>query len=124
MLPVALIINSTVVENSNITIAPGKNGEVNFSHKIELLPGNYTVEILGQKTTMPVKEEPLNLFLIAGIITVLGAVSIFVLTSKEILSIEALKAKLNMGPATNRPMIDTEPINRAIRDIMSNFKKK
>ncbi len=124
MLPVALIINATVVENSNITIAPGKNGEVNFSHKIELLPGNYTVEILGQKTTMPVKEEPLNLFLIAGIITILGAILIFILTSKEILSIEALKAKLNMAPATNKPVINTEPINRAISDIMSKFKKK
>jgi len=135
MLPVALIINETVVENSNITLAPGKNIEVNFSHKVELPPGNYTVEILGQKTTMPVKEEPLNLFLVVGIITILGAVSIFVMTSKDILSIEALKAKLNMGPATNKPVIDTEAINRAINDIksksnnaindiMSKFKKK
>ncbi|MFH0904934.1 MAG: S-layer protein domain-containing protein, partial [Methanobacteriota archaeon] len=135
MLPVALIINSTVVENSNITLAPGKNGEVNFSHKVELLPGNYTVEILGQKTTMPVKEEPLNLFLVAGIITILAAISIIVLTSKEILSIEALKAKLNMAPATDKPVINTEAINRAINDIksksnnaindiMSKFKKK
>ena len=122
MLPVALIINSTVVENSNVTIAPGKNGEVNFSHKIELPPGNYSVEILGQKTTMPVKDEPLNLFLIAGIITIIGAVSIFVLTSNNIISIEALKAKLNMGPATNKPVINTDAINRAMEDIMSKFK--
>ncbi len=124
MLPVALIINSTVVENSNVTLAPGKQGEVNFSHKIDLLPGNYTVEILGQKTTMPVKEEPLNLFLVAGIITILGAVSIFFMTSKDIISIEALKAKLNMAPPTNRPVINTDAINRAINDIVSKFKKK
>ncbi len=124
MLPVALIINSTVVENANVTLAPGKQGVANFTHKIELLPGNYTVEVLGQKTTMPVKEEPLNLFLVAGIITVLGAISIIVLTSKEILSIEALKAKLNMAPATNKPVINTDAINRAIEDIKSKFKKK
>lgn len=124
MLPVALIINSTVVENTNVTLGPGKQGEVNFTHRIELPPGNYTVEVLGQETTMPVKEEPLNLFLIAGIITIIGAVSIFIMTSKEILSIEALKAKLNMGPATNRPVIDTDAINRAINNIMSKFKKK
>ncbi|MDD5615987.1 MAG: S-layer protein domain-containing protein [Candidatus Methanoperedens sp.] len=124
MLPVALIINSTVVENANVTLAPGKQGVANFTHKIELLPGNYTVEVLGQKTTMPVKEEPLNLFFVAGIITVLGAISIIVLTSKEILSIEALKAKLNMAPTTNKPVINTDAINRAIEDIKSKFKKK
>jgi S-layer protein (TIGR01567 family) len=123
-LPVALMINDTVVENSNITLAPGINGEVNFSHKVELPPGNYTVKILGQKTTMPVKEEPLNLFLIAGVITVIGAIAILFMTSKEIISIEAFKAKLNMGPATNKPVFNTEAIDRAIKDLMSKFKKK
>ncbi len=123
MLSVALIINDTVVENSNVTLAPGKNSEVNFSHKVELPPGNYTVEILGQKTTMPVKEEPLNLFLIAGIITILGAVSIFIMTSKEIISIEAIKAKLNMGPATGKAIINRAAIDKAINNLRSKFQK-
>ena len=134
-LQVGLVVNDTVIENKNVTLDPGAKQEINFTKKMTLPPGNYTVAILDQKATVPVKEEPLNLFLIAGIITVLGAVSIFVLTSKDILSIEALKAKLNMGPATNRPVIDTEAINRAINDIkskssnaindiMSKFKKK
>jgi PEGA domain len=123
-LQVGLSVNDTVIQNKNVTLDPGAKQEINFTQKMTLPPGNYTVAILDQKATIPVKEEPLNLFLIAGIITIIGAVSIFVLTSKEILSIEALKAKLNMGPATNRPVINTEPINRAIQDIMSKFKKK
>ncbi len=124
MLQVGLVVNDTVIDNKNVTLDPGATQEINFTQKMTLPPGNYTVEIQGQKTTMPVKEEPLNLFLIAGIITIIGAVSIFVLTSKEILSIEALKAKLNMAPPTNRPVINTDAINRAINDIMSKFKKK
>jgi hypothetical protein len=123
-LPVALIINETVVENRNVTLAPGKNGAVNFSQKIELQPGNYTVEILGQKTTMPVKEEPLNLFLVAGGITILGAVVILFITSQNIISVEALKAKLNMGPMTNKAVINTDAFDRVINDVMSKFKKK
>ncbi|MBU4454554.1 MAG: hypothetical protein KJ929_05655, partial [Euryarchaeota archaeon] len=95
-LPVALIINETVVENKNVTLAPGNNGEVNFSYKIELPAGNYTVEILGQQTTMPVKDEPLNLFLVAGIITGLGALTVYFLTSKNLMSVEAIKSKMNM----------------------------
>jgi len=95
-LPVALIINETVVENKNVTLAPGKYGEVNFSYKIELPPGNYSMEILGQKTTIPVKDEPLNLFLVAGVITGLGAITVYFLTSKNLMSVEAIKSKMNM----------------------------
>lgn len=109
-LPVALIINETVVENKNVTLAPGKNGEVNFSHKIELLPGNYSVEILGQKTTMPVRDEPLNLFLVAGVITGLGALTVYFLTSKNLMSVEAIKSKMNM-----------ETVNQVVAKTRSNL---
>ncbi|MBU4340720.1 MAG: hypothetical protein KKD46_07375, partial [Euryarchaeota archaeon] len=95
-LPVALIINETVVENKNVTLAPGNYGEVNFSYKIELPAGNYTVEILGQQTTMPVKDEPLNIFLVVGAITGLGALTVYFLTSKNLMSVEAIKSKMNM----------------------------
>ncbi len=107
MLPVALIINNTVVENKNVTLAPGKNGEVNFSHKIELPVGNYTVEILGQKTTMPVKDEPLNIFLVAGVITGLGAISVYFLTSKNLMNMETVnqvvsKTRSNLESLTSK----------------------
>jgi len=95
-LPVALIINETVVENKNVTLAPGKYGEVNFSYRIDLPSGNYTVEILGQQTTMPVKDEPLNIFLVVGAITGLGALTVYFLTSKNLMSVEAIKSKMNM----------------------------
>ncbi len=129
-LPVDLIINGSVVNNRSVALGPHETKEINFTGNLkqwvldEVKPGNYTVEILGQKTTMPVKEEPLNLFLVAGIITILGAVLIFIMTSKEIISIEALKAKLKMAPATNRPMINRDAINRAIKGITSKFQKK
>jgi len=110
MLPVALIINDTVVENKNVTLAPGENGEVNFSHKIELPIGNYSIEILGQKTTMPVKDEPLNLFLVAGAVTGLGAISVYFLTSKNLMSVEAIKSKMNM-----------ETVNKAVAKTRSNL---
>ncbi len=109
-LPVALIINDTVVENKNVTLAPGKNGEVNFSHKIELPPGNYSVEILGKKTTMPVRDEPLNLFLVAGVITGLGALTVYFLTSKNLMSVEAIKSKMNM-----------ETVNQVVAKTRSNL---
>lgn len=105
-LPVALIINNTVVDNSNVTLAPGKQGMVNFTHKIELVPGNYSIEILGQKTTMPVKEEPLNLFIVAGAITGIGIIA-FVLTSKNLMNIETVnkavsKTKSGLGSLTSK----------------------
>jgi S-layer protein (TIGR01567 family) len=129
-LPVDLIINGSVVGNRSVALGPHETKEINFTGKLkewvldEVKPGNYTVEILGQKTTIPVKEEPLNRFLVAGIITILGAVLIFIMTSKEIISIGALKAKLKMAPATDKPVINTDAINRAIKGITSKFQKK
>ena len=55
-LPVVLIINSTEMDNLSVTLAPGETKEVNFTHKITLLPGNYTVEIFGQKALVDVRE--------------------------------------------------------------------
>ncbi|VVB86228.1 Carboxypeptidase regulatory-like domain protein [uncultured archaeon] len=106
-LPVALIINNTVVENSNVTLAPGKQGMVNFTHKIELVPGNYTVEILGQKTTMPVKEEPLNLFILVGAVTGIGIIAVIFVTSKNLMNMETVnkvvsKTKSNLGSLTSK----------------------
>jgi len=55
-LPVVLIINSTELDNLSITLSPGETKEVNFTHKITLLPGNYSVEIFGQKALVDVRE--------------------------------------------------------------------
>ncbi len=129
-LSVDLIINGSVVDNRSVALGPHETKEIDFTGNLnewvldEVKPGNYTVEILGQKTTMPVKEEPLNLFLVAIIITILGAILIFIMTSKEIISIEALKAKLKMAPATDKPVINTDAIKRAIKGITSKFQKK
>jgi S-layer protein (TIGR01567 family) len=81
---VELVVNSTVVDNRSVSLAPGEIKEVNFTYK-EAQPGNYTVEILGQKGLLEVKKEPINYLLIGGIATVLGIIAIYLLTAKGML---------------------------------------
>ncbi|GFO97289.1 S-layer protein, partial [groundwater metagenome] len=113
-LPVDLIINGSVVDNRSVALDPHETKEINFTGKLkewvldEVKPGNYTVEILGQKTTMPVKEEPLNLFLVAGVITGLGVIAVYFLTSKNLMSVKAIRSKLNM-----------ETVNKAVTSLRS-----
>ncbi|MDP2846143.1 MAG: hypothetical protein Q8N79_08765, partial [Candidatus Methanoperedens sp.] len=97
---VGLIFNGSVVDNKSIALAPGEIKEINFTRQ-EALPGNYTVEILGQKGLLEVKEEPLNLLLIGGIATGLGAIIIYLLTAKSKISLELLRRKL-MGKSVTK----------------------
>ena len=93
-LPVELKVNNSVVDNRTVTLSPGETQQVNFTLK-EAKPGNYTVEILGQKGILEVKEAPLNYLLIGGIATGLGAIIIYVLTAKGKITLEGMKSKLN-----------------------------
>jgi len=93
-LPVELIINGTPVDNRSVTLAPGEITEINFTRK-EAIAGNYTVEILGQKGLLEVKERPLNLVLIALIATGLGLFAIYLLTAKNKISVDVIRKKLN-----------------------------
>ncbi len=102
-LPVGLLINDTVVENKNVTLAPGLIQEVSFTPKVDLSPGNYTVEILGQKKTLELKEEPVNILLVGGIVTALGSVVIYLSTTlkgKE--TIDMLTKKFNVLMASQK----------------------
>ena len=90
---VELILNGSVVDNRSVSLAPGEIKEINFTRK-EALPGNYTVEILGQKGLLEVKEEPLSFLLIGGIVTGLGAIIIYFLTAKNKINLELLRQKL------------------------------
>jgi hypothetical protein len=94
-LPVELKVNNSVVDNRTITLAPGEKQEVNFTLK-EAKPGNYTVEILGQKEILEVKEAPLNILLIGVIATGLGAIAIYMMTAKGKITLGDLKSKLNV----------------------------
>ncbi|MGB8216786.1 MAG: S-layer protein domain-containing protein [Candidatus Methanoperedens sp.] len=93
-IPVELIINGTAVDNNSVTLAPGEIKQINFT-KQEAKAGNYTVEILGQKGLLVVKERPLNLILIALIATGLGLIAIYLLTAKNKISFEGIRKKLN-----------------------------
>jgi S-layer protein (TIGR01567 family) len=95
-LPVELIINGTAVDNRSVTLAPGDIKEINFTRK-EARAGNYTVEILGQKGLLEVKESPfiLNLILIVAIATGFGLIAIYLFTGKSKISFEAIRRKLN-----------------------------
>jgi S-layer protein (TIGR01567 family) len=53
-LPVALIINNTEVDNRSVTLAPGEINMIEFTHKVSLPAGNYTIEILRQKRSIQV----------------------------------------------------------------------
>ena len=103
-LPVDLIINGTAVKNTTLTLGRGATKEINFTGNLkewmkeEVKPGNYTVEILGKSQLLPVKEEPLSLLFVGGaivLVTAIGGGVIYFLTSKNMLSIEALKDKLS-----------------------------
>lgn len=96
-LPVGLVVNSSVVASQNVTLAPGAKQEINFTQKMTLAPGNYSVEILGQKKTMQVKEEPINIFLVAGLITVLGALIVYLATTKNRIDLDEIRKKLKFG---------------------------
>lgn len=89
-LPVDLAINGTVVDNQSIALAPGEVKEINFTRK-EALPGNYSVEILGQKGLVEVQVAPMNFLLIGGIATGFGVIVIYLLTAKNKMGIEAIK---------------------------------
>ncbi len=71
-LPVVLIVNSTEVDNRSVTLAPSEMKEVNFTYKVTLPEGNYSVEILGQKTLLEVvKKMPADGALVAAGIIVM-----------------------------------------------------
>lgn len=81
-LPVGLIVNNTEIYSMPVNLAAGEVKEVIFSKEVSQFPGNYTIEVLGQKKTVEVKEAPFNIFLVLGIIIVIGAVIIYMLTAK------------------------------------------
>ncbi|NJD52447.1 MAG: hypothetical protein FIB07_06210 [Candidatus Methanoperedens sp.] len=94
-LPVNLIINDTAVDNRTITLTPGQKVEINFTRQ-ESSVANVTVQVMGQSNLLVVQEKPTNYFLIAAVATGIGAVIIYVLTSKGLLSLEILKQKFGL----------------------------
>jgi hypothetical protein len=90
-----LIVNGTSVANKTITLGAKEKIEVNFT-RIETKAGNVTVEIMGQSVLYEAREKPTNYLLIGAIVTVIGAVIIYGLTSKGLLSLEILKEKFGL----------------------------
>ncbi|MCX9011102.1 MAG: S-layer protein domain-containing protein [Candidatus Methanoperedens sp.] len=85
-LPVVLIINSTEVESKPVTLAPKETKEVTFKYNVALPAGNYTVEVLGQKKQIEVRESGVSVLSIIGIIIGLigaGVIIIYLLTKKS-----------------------------------------
>ncbi|MCX9011422.1 MAG: S-layer protein domain-containing protein [Candidatus Methanoperedens sp.] len=110
--PVVLLVNGSVAGSTNVTIDPGKTQEINFTQEMTLPKGNYTVEIMSQKKTVEVKEEPLSYLLIGGLVTGLGAVIIYVLTAKNKISLDAIKSSLNIE--TMRSKLNMEAIKKML----------
>jgi S-layer protein (TIGR01567 family) len=97
-LPVELIINGTVVDNRSVALSPGEIIEINFTRK-EAKAGNYSVEILGKKELLEVKQGVFNLslILIVFLITGLGVIAIYFMTTKNKMNLELIKRKLKFG---------------------------
>lgn len=82
-LPVVIIINSTELDNLSVTLSPGETKQVNFTRKITLPPGNYTVEILGQKGSLDVREKGIPF---VGTLPVIGSILvIYFLRTRRVL---------------------------------------
>jgi hypothetical protein len=92
---VDLVVNGTAVDNKTITLGAKEKVEINFT-RIEPIAGNVTVEVMGQSILFEAKENPTNYLLIGAIITGIGAVIIYTLTSKGLLSLEILKEKFGL----------------------------
>ncbi|MCZ7402250.1 MAG: S-layer protein domain-containing protein [Candidatus Methanoperedens sp.] len=56
-LPVVLVVNSTEVDSKLITLAPAETKEVDFMYNSTLPAGNYTVEIIGQKSLIRIEQK-------------------------------------------------------------------
>ncbi|MFU8767958.1 MAG: S-layer protein domain-containing protein, partial [Candidatus Methanoperedens sp.] len=97
---VELIINSTVVDNKSLFLEPGEVKEINFTHKVELPEGNYTVEILGQRDVLRVDKKETSLLLIGGILTGIGAILIYLFTSKKLTLVMVKEYIANLNAET------------------------
>lgn len=77
-----LIINGTSVNNKSITIDRKETKEINFTYKVSQPEGNYTIEILEQKGLLQVKKAPFNIIGLGAILTVIGAIIIYLITAR------------------------------------------
>ncbi len=83
-IPVLLTINDSEVDSQTVTLSPKEIKEINFTYKIPLQKGNYTVQIIGQEKMLEVKDrEGLGVFAFAGILTVILAIIIYIVTTKK-----------------------------------------
>jgi hypothetical protein len=79
-----LIINNTAVDNVSVILDPKETKEINFTHVISLPEGNYTIEILEQKELIEVQKKPTSILSITAIIaTIIGAIAIYIGTTKK-----------------------------------------
>lgn len=109
-LPVGLIINNTEVDSIPVEIAAGEVKDVAFNKEIALPPGNYTIEVLGQKKLVEVKEGEFNVFLALGAIIAIGAIVIYLLTAKGKLSLDMFKKQSEEGEIKNSEIWDKKII--------------
>ncbi len=96
-LPVGLIVNSTEIDSISVEIAAGEVKDVTFRKEISLPPGNYSIEILGQKKMIEVREAPFNVFPVLLVIIIIGAAVIYFLTAKGKVDAETVKNQPGEG---------------------------
>ncbi len=80
---VELVVNGTVVDNISVMLEPKETKEINFTHKVSLPQGNYTVEILDQSKLIEVKKSSISTILIVAAITIIGIIVVYMATTKK-----------------------------------------
>jgi S-layer protein (TIGR01567 family) len=122
---VELIINGTVVDNKSLILEPGEVKEINFTREVELPMGNYTVEILGKTDVLRVEKKETSLLLIGGILTGIGAILIYLFTSKK-LTIAMVKQSLaNLNAETIKEGLRNAgwKLKDMFNEVISKFRK-
>lgn len=80
---IELYVNGSAVSNISLSLDPKEIKEINFTYKASLPAGNYTIEIIDKKGILEIKNAPFNILLIAAILTVIGAILVYMVTTKD-----------------------------------------
>jgi len=79
---IELIVNNSVTDQKYFSLSPKETKEINFTYKVDLIEGNYTVKILEKEKLLEVKKKS-NMPILAILATIIGISVIYYITRKN-----------------------------------------
>jgi len=79
---IELIVNNSAVYQKYLSLYPKETKEINFTYKVDLTEGNYTVKILEKEKLLEVKKKS-NVPILAILATIIGMGIIYYITRKK-----------------------------------------